>query len=94
MNKKDDGGPAFPVSLPIEAPSGRKIDVPFRGMSLRDWFAGQALVALGTTNPNLPGDPASTRDWPGSLDLAKRQAAFAYLVADVMIASRTGDANG
>lgn len=36
----DDGGPAFPESGPRgQAASGE-------GMSLRDWFAGQALTGL------------------------------------------------
>lgn len=46
----DDGGPAFP---PGE--SGPM------GMSLRDWFAGQALAALGRLNGMMQslvlGDP-------------------------------------
>ena len=37
-----EGGPAFPVKL------GRDVD--FRGMSLRDWFAGQALAGMAA-NP-------------------------------------------
>ena len=35
----DDGGPAFPAMLP-----GGNYCTP--GMSLRDWFAGQALAGL------------------------------------------------
>lgn len=34
------GGPAFPVSLPGVGDNG------WHGMTLRDWFAGQALVGL------------------------------------------------
>lgn len=37
---KADGGPAFPVASDIYNGSG------LCGMSLRDWFAGQALAGL------------------------------------------------
>ena len=40
----DDGGPAFPSDLVIgNAVTAKK---PYDGMSLRDYFAGQALVGL------------------------------------------------
>lgn len=42
MDDKDTGGPAFPGPFSQD-----------RGMTLRDWFAGQALagmLARGTTN--------------------------------------------
>lgn len=39
--KKNDGGPAFP-SAGLVTPAG----IAFEGMSLRDWFAGQALAGL------------------------------------------------
>jgi hypothetical protein len=35
----DDGGPAFPVSIPGYGDNG------WQGMSLRDWFAGMAMSA-------------------------------------------------
>jgi len=40
-NKIDDGGPAFPQNLPDNF-IWRQPGNP-RGMTLRDWFAGQAL---------------------------------------------------
>lgn len=36
MDQTNDGGPAFPVPR----------DAPVDGMSLRDWFAGQALAGM------------------------------------------------
>lgn len=39
MNEIDDGGPAFPADLRLVAHETS-------GMSLRDWFAGQALAAF------------------------------------------------
>lgn len=38
MSKKEDGGSAFPY--------GGGSDGPYPGMTLRDWFAGQALNGL------------------------------------------------
>ena len=40
MSKINDGGPAFPESGERGKASGGE------GMTLRDWFAGQALVGL------------------------------------------------
>jgi hypothetical protein len=43
-DKPDDGGPAFPLYIP----EGVLVEKDFNvdGMSLRDWFAGQALMGL------------------------------------------------
>ena len=38
---KNDGGPAFPIQIVDHISNDNK-----PGMSLRDWFAGQAFVAL------------------------------------------------
>jgi hypothetical protein len=40
MSERDDGGPAFPRQSGTLDMGGAQ------GMSLRDWFAGQALVGL------------------------------------------------
>ena len=43
-----DGGPAFPCACDGFNNEGNPVLQPFAGMSLRDWFAGQALkVAVG-----------------------------------------------
>lgn len=40
----NDGGPAFPCSeVDLDYAGGRR---DYLGMSLRDWFAGQALTAI------------------------------------------------
>jgi hypothetical protein len=44
------------------------------GMSLRDWFAGQAL--------------ANPRTFPGDYSCAEDVAGWAYGIADAMIAER------
>jgi len=68
MTKKYDGGPAFPVETTA---------TPYApGMSLRDWFAGQALVSMGDRQWN--GDHSGTG--------TEKQARAAYRIADAMIA--------
>ena len=45
MNKTD-GGPAFPRACDECSHEGAGCHIGHAGMSLRDWFAGQALVGL------------------------------------------------
>jgi hypothetical protein len=61
-----DGGPAFPQDSDQYGP---------QGMSLRDWFAGQALARFAS-------DP-ETCSWD-----YKMMAKAAYAQADAMIAER------
>ncbi len=67
MSATDDGGPAFPGD---NASSG-----PFYGMTLRDYFAAQAMVAVC--------DRLTT---PGNV--AEIVAQDAYRIADAMLAER------
>ena len=89
MSKENDGGPAFPQDL-----QGRRGDDPdMQGMSLRDWFAGQAMPAL-MTNANAVFVSAAKSDSPEALKLAKAAysetaiAAGAYALADAMLEAR------
>ena len=41
-DRKDDGGPAFPAQPRYETPQGHFIEHAQSGMTLRDWFAGNA----------------------------------------------------
>lgn len=67
-----DGGPAFPsVLYSHERAENWSTD----GMSLRDWFAGQALVGLMANN--------DTSANPGAY------ARLAYEQADAMLAARS-----
>lgn len=68
MSKIYDGGPAFPRNYTT---AGRS------GMSMRDWFAGQALAGINA-NP--------TWDKNGWYDRAQAS----YVAADAMIAARSG----
>lgn len=67
MSNPKDGGPAFPV-----APDDL---VGSKGMTLRDWFAGQALAGLSAQFGSELAPPAF--------------AAFAYQLADAMLAARS-----
>jgi hypothetical protein len=71
----DDGDPAFPSE------QGRTSDGLWNqtynsGMTLRDWFAGQALMGLATlmAHPKAPGEEG--------------QAIVAYKLADAMLRER------
>ena len=72
MSDHDDGGPAFTAAFPTYSPNHAA-----QGMSLRDWFAGQALVGILSANPQ-----------DGSEDPLKTAATASYLVADAMLAAR------
>lgn len=78
----DDGGPALPgflnipgygCSKPIETPQGASWAMYSTGLSLRDWFAGQALSSRGAYGANIR---------------EKELASECYLIADAMLAAR------
>jgi hypothetical protein len=69
MSKINDGGPAFPV--PNDANTNGQ-----EGMTLRDWFAGQALVGkLAAASIREDG-------------YHSKYAAECYTIADAMLAAR------
>ena len=74
MTVKDDGGPAFPLAVPVGDGLGIQ-----HGMSLRDWFAGQALAGM------LASDQVGESQWADNKDYA---ASFAYKMADAMLQER------
>jgi hypothetical protein len=69
--KPKDGGPAFPgeTTKPGET-----------GLTLRDWFAGQALAASDWANWKTQDNALIARD--------------AYRLADAMLAARSGEGGG
>jgi hypothetical protein len=73
MSKQNDGGAAFPV--PDDAS-----DIP--GMSLRDWFAGQALAGLASDGERLN----AVHEYGD--DPAQAVALAAYAIADAMLRAR------
>lgn len=72
MTERDNGGPAFPVPE-VRLPDGTGVVQGADGMTLRDWFAGQALAGL------LASDRIGQM-----VDNAKD----AYTIADAMLAER------
>lgn len=63
----NDGGPAFPVLT--DRSGGKEFYLGTPGMSLRDWFAGQALgsVPLRTWD-DIPTDSAKIKAWAKCAD--------------------------
>lgn len=84
MSNIDDGGPAFP--LPASPTQPRE-----SGMSLRDWFAGQALAgdlaAMGSTDTRLFQLRMTVAEIEG-VTMAAVCANEAYAQADAMLAAR------
>jgi len=76
--EQNDGGPAFPSHSGNPEMTDPRNRISCGGMTLRDWFAGQALAGMcafhGTYGAN--NDPASNAD-------------RAYEQADAMLADRS-----
>lgn len=84
-----DGGPAFPETRYGGHYSRHPVDQ-LPGMTLRDWFAAQTLVAMGNWMPYAGSLQSIQYD---SDEFHKRmvqaRAKHAYLQADAMIAERS-----
>ena len=72
-----DGGPAFPEAIAV-GPAG-DVYPGFSGMSLRDWFAGQALAAC--IQKCVPQECNTDEN------MEQMFARKAFLVADAMLAA-------
>lgn len=77
MMTKNDGGRAFPVALPNASASGPMVQQ-MPGLSLRDYFAGQALAGLVASDNS---------NWGGCEDAA----GWCYEMADAMLRAREGE---
>lgn len=77
LHANNDGGPAFPVHSNHAFFNGRVVAVHEQGMTLRDWFAGQALAHI----PEL----LSANEKNRSVEMI---AAWSYEVADAMLKTR------
>ena len=76
---KHDGGPAFPPAYEPDPNDYTK--AVYRGLTKRDWFAGQAITAIG-----------GSIQAPSGADLyavCAEIARVSYMVADAMLAART-----
>ena len=76
MTDRDNGGSAYPVTFEGGNNSGES---PYfeKGMTLRDWFAGQALAGI-LADTNIKAEP-------------KPVAKVCYACADAMLAARGAD---
>lgn len=75
MSERDDGGPAFPRPYSEDGAAQG-------GMSLRDWFAGQALTRLSAMHFKAAEARADPHDATADI------AFMCYLQADAMLAER------
>ena len=72
MSKEiDDGGPAFPIERHLQ--NGNECHY---GMTLRDWFAGQALASM------------DGRERDGDFGTMPGIAVYCYIIADTMLEKR------
>lgn len=75
MDDDKDGGQAFPRAISADAKNSLNHGMP--GMTLRDYFAGQALIGILGSRQGFLID-VGTEDAPE----------WAYQVADAMLAAR------
>ena len=76
----NDGGPAFPVhSVAWKEKGEDRVAIGTRGMTLRDYFAGQALTDVDVRIPMRDDD-----DIPSPRAIAN----YMYVIADAMLAAR------
>ena len=78
---KNDGGSAFPIRNVLDD-NGLVIDWAQSGMTLRDWFAGQALIGLMAGWESVKLDSGRESGKPSDL------ASFAFQTADAMLTER------
>lgn len=89
MDKVEDGGPAFPVVAEGGEGSGLHPDR-WDGMTLRDYFAGQALAAVISVTSSGMHTPRGLYSEPRnpSMDIREAMARDAYDIADAMLLAR------
>lgn len=93
-NKIDNGGPAFAQALATVDGNGNPLSLgdvernPI-GMTLRDWFAGQADIPWNAVIETLA---IKGNQSPTVIDLLTYRAELKYIEADAMIAARKGGA--
>lgn len=91
MNEIHDGGQAFPRAT-METIDGVNTGR-FDGMTLRDYFAGQALAGWCVDTPKITVDhvvsaDGKTIDRSINSEEVRKVAAHCYRIADAMIAER------
>ncbi len=85
----NDGGPAFPPFPPHVMPAGVVLKTSDTGMSLLDWFAGQALQGMLAANTSVGSREAALMVAAESGEsLLEMWAAVAYGQAVAMLKQR------
>lgn len=86
MSDHNDGGAAFPLGTSSNSEAEHMMAVGTGGMSLRDWFAGQAVSGMASS-PDMWAAIAKTAK---SLGISESSciAASAYDIADSMLSAR------
>lgn len=81
----NDGGPAFPHATEGEYSDPQTCTHwhPYLGMSLRDWFAGQALAGWCAASPLVRKEPLNM-----TVGHAESIATGCYRYADAMLEAR------
>ena len=79
MSAINDGGPAFPCPVEFD-PNQQLVSHGSFGMSLRDWFAGQA-------------SESDVMHWRNTVGIGCTREMAKYAYADAMIAARKGGCN-
>lgn len=85
MSKINDGGPAFPSHSGDPEMIDPRNRISCGGMTLRDWFAGQALAAMAST-------PKETTEAANAAGMSRTDfvTECAYQLADAMLKAREG----
>lgn len=81
MTKINDGGPAFGCGV-MPHPTEVTKSVPVAGLTVRDWFAGQALSAIAKNREALSYATVG-------VEAAQWMAKQAYDLADALLAERS-----
>jgi len=91
MTKINDGGPAYPSHAGDPEMTDPRNRISCGGLSIRDYFAGQALVAIIKAEESADVDSIKERARIRQRNhRAKfRDAKRAYAVADAMLAARS-----
>jgi hypothetical protein len=71
--KRDDGGPAYPTPVQDDRDCAGRVLNGYGGLTMRDWFAGQALIGIMAHDP---------------MENAYVMTSDCYMIADAMLKAR------
>ena len=78
---KNDGGKAFPEIISDKDGTGQYDTYSFGGMTLRDYFAGQAIAGIFSSGKEISSNGVKIHE-------ADQFAELAYNIADAMLVER------